>query len=166
MMLGSRSQARNLAWNWTTHLPLALSLLVNIYVIHTMLSIHMPVSDHQLGSLQAQQAPSVQRTLYETALQAKDTTAVSSEKLVLVDHKGPLLARSGVSLTNATPEVWASGTLGADSSVASAVEAVLTEGERKQLVDLCGRCLHQTITHSVEVRGIGENVFVATGRRG
>lgn len=129
-----------------------------------MLSIHMPVSNRQLGSLQAQQAPMLQRTLYETAFPAKETEVFVNEKLVLVDHKGPLLARSGVSLTNATPEVWASGTLGADSSVASAVEAVLTEGERKQLVELCGRCLHQTITHSVEVRGIGENVFVATGK--
>ncbi|KAG2493684.1 hypothetical protein HYH03_008198 [Edaphochlamys debaryana] len=67
------------------------------------------------------------------------------------------------SLTGLQPEVWASGTLGANLTLAKEVEAELTPDERQQLAALCGRCLHQTITKSIEVRGIGESVFVATG---
>ncbi|PNW78187.1 hypothetical protein CHLRE_09g386137v5 [Chlamydomonas reinhardtii] len=82
----------------------------------------------------------------------------------LASDTGSLFGGSGwPSLTRASAEVWAAGTLGANTSLAAAVEGALQPQEREQLAALCGRCLHQTITKSVEVRGIGHSVFVATG---
>ncbi|GLC46965.1 hypothetical protein PLESTM_002001600 [Pleodorina starrii] len=138
------------------HQPLALyfSLAVNAYVVlylmfHTSTMVHQSVSSGDSRSNPVH------------PLMSDYTRAHRAEGLGVQ----PLFGNANVwpSLTGAAPEVWAAGTLGANESIALAVEAALTPDEREQLQALCGRCLHQTITQSVEVRGIGESVFVATG---
>lgn len=41
-----------------------------------------------------------------------------------------------------------------------AVKAGLTEDERSQLTQLCGRCLWHSLQTCVRVRGLGESTFV------
>ncbi|EFJ42804.1 hypothetical protein VOLCADRAFT_107056 [Volvox carteri f. nagariensis] len=129
---------------WQHHpLALYLSLAVNAYVL-------IYVMFHQ-------------RTVEKTSTAPADHLLITDYKRAQLAASQPLFGNAWPSLTGGLPEVWALGTLGANESFASDVEANLSPAEREELQALCGRCLHQTITKSVEVRGIGESVFVATG---
>ncbi|GIL51761.1 hypothetical protein Vafri_7679 [Volvox africanus] len=128
------------------HQPLALyfSLAVNAYVLLYVMFRTSPLQ--KLGV-----APPAGHPFISEYMRAQ------------LSARQPLFGNAWPSLTSAPPEVWASGTLGSNQTLAEAVEAALSPANREELQALCGRCLHQTITKSVEVRGIGESVFVATG---
>eukprot|EP01025_Chloroclados_australasicus_P038363 TRINITY_DN39439_c0_g1_i20.p1 TRINITY_DN39439_c0_g1~~TRINITY_DN39439_c0_g1_i20.p1 ORF type:complete len:608 (-),score=51.96 TRINITY_DN39439_c0_g1_i20:2128-3951(-) len=61
------------------------------------------------------------------------------------------------------PEIWARGPPPTPPQVMQQASALLSEYEKKDLRDLCGRCLYHTLHNAMTVTGIGDDGFVQTG---
>ncbi|BDA45911.1 Meiotically up-regulated gene 157 protein [Coccomyxa sp. Obi] len=59
------------------------------------------------------------------------------------------------------PELWARGVRNGTAS--GNLTALLTAEEQEELIALCGRCLYNSLTRAIKVKGSGDMVFVATG---
>jgi hypothetical protein len=57
--------------------------------------------------------------------------------------------------------VWAAGSAGEkNTSIVRDVTQLLSEQERSDIVNLCGRCLYHTLQTCVRAHGTGETTFV------
>lgn len=157
---------------WINQAPLFLSVAVNLYVlVYVAYPRQAPAGGPSSAVAAAVGDADMDRLGSNRKLINSASGGVASSAMI-----SPLAASSGGSgISSSTssgqaitiprqPEVWASGTYGhAEKSIADKVAAQLSQSERDQLRALCGRCLFQTLTKSLEVRGIGNSVFVATG---